>query len=73
MTTRNILGQPTYRKAVSLETTPICSAGFAGCPEVDDNHYHCGSCGAITGMFGHWSPEGMLCETDTNRDVRSAE
>lgn len=44
----------TYKPATKLRPgISVCSAGYEDCPEGSDNHYHCGNCGGVTGMFGH--------------------
>jgi hypothetical protein len=37
----------------------ICGEDYSG-----ESHYHCGNCGEVTGMFGHFNPEaeGFFCQ-----------
>jgi hypothetical protein len=73
---KNKRGQTTYKKATSIEPgVAICNVGYADCPGDGGNHYHCGQCGAITGMMGHYAGDGpMSCQmTDEQYDAYMAD
>lgn len=56
-----------YKKATKIEDgVAICNVGYANCTDPDDNHYHCGHCGGITGMYGHYQGQDrpLLCKED---------
>lgn len=31
------------------------------CGCMNESHYHCGNCGAVTGMMGHWDGAKFSC------------